>query len=92
MNIYTSVPLLEAQSLEETVLTEKAHSSEHDVEPEKKMATHHIVRHSSKQNLLRVHKQVCIYLSSVTFKTFNYASASWEQSVYDLLTVVTILL
>ncbi|XP_021932059.1 TBC1 domain family member 31 isoform X2 [Zootermopsis nevadensis] len=58
VNIYTSVPLLEAQSLEETVLTEKAHSSEHDVEPEKKMATHRIVRHSSKQNLLRVHKQL----------------------------------
>lgn len=49
------------------MLTEEARSLEQvDVEPEKKMATHHRVRDSSKQNLLKVYEQVCVIMSFVT--------------------------
>jgi fibronectin type 3 domain-containing protein len=67
VNIYRSCQLLEAQSQKEPVVTERVHASEqHDVKPEKKMTTHYRIRRASKRNLLKVQKQVCIFLPSVT--------------------------
>jgi hypothetical protein len=54
------------------MLTEEARSLEQvDVEPEKKMATHHRVRDSLKQNLLKVHEQVCVFMSFVTLLNYS---------------------
>jgi hypothetical protein len=67
VNIYKSTQVLKAQPLGEPVLTEEARSPEqHNVEPEKKMATHHRLRDSSKQNLLKVHEQVRVFIPSLT--------------------------
>lgn len=49
------------------MLTEEARSIEQvDVEPEKKMSTPRRVRDSLKRNLLKVHEQVCVFMSFVT--------------------------
>lgn len=63
------------------MLTEEARSVEQvDVEPEKKMATPHRVRDSLKQNLLKVHEQVCALMSFALLHQWNYSSAVCEFS------------
>jgi hypothetical protein len=92
VNIYKSSQILEAQSADEPVVTKKALSPvQNDTEPKKKMASHHKVRHASKQNLLKVHEQVCIclpYLTLLNLKLLFCSSKSFLHQQYVISTDV----
>jgi hypothetical protein len=50
--------MLEAQSPDEPVLTEALSSEQDNMEPDKKMATHHRATDPAKDNLFELHEKV----------------------------------